>query len=113
MVGPCTAVFGCVALADGSGGVKASGPMGTGARKGHMNIWKRVRGIVASAVLMTSAVAGFGEAPARDTAGPALWKVADADTTIYLFGTMHILPDKANWRTEPVAEAISNSDTLV
>ncbi len=23
---------------------------------------------------------------------PAMWKVSDADTTIYLFGTIHLLP---------------------
>ena len=28
--------------------------------------------------------------------GPALWKVADEDTTVYLFGTIHILPQERN-----------------
>ena len=27
-------------------------------------------------------------------AHPALWEVKDADTTIYLFGTIHLLPDQ-------------------
>ena len=30
-------------------------------------------------------------APAEPV-GPGLWKVADEDTTIYLFGTIHALP---------------------
>ena len=29
--------------------------------------------------------------------GPALWKVSDEDTTIYLFGTVHVLPSDLVW----------------
>ncbi|MEP0191050.1 MAG: TraB/GumN family protein [Erythrobacter sp.] len=47
------------------------------------------------------------------TAGPALWKVSDEDTTIYMFGTVHVLPDDVNWYTESLASAIDASDTLV
>ena len=44
---------------------------------------------------------------------PALWRVADEDTTIYLFGTVHALPDDVNWKTPRVVEAINSSDVLV
>ena len=44
---------------------------------------------------------------------PALWKVADEDTTIYLFGTMHLLPKGLDWRTPAIEQAIGASDTLV
>ena len=47
------------------------------------------------------------------TTGPALWKVSDEDTTIYMFGTVHVLPDDVNWYSETVATAIDASDTLV
>jgi uncharacterized protein YbaP (TraB family) len=43
---------------------------------------------------------------------PALWKVADKDTTIYLFGTIHLLPKGLQWRTPVLDAAISASDTL-
>ena len=43
---------------------------------------------------------------------PALWKVADADTTIYLFGTIHLLPKGLQWRTPAIDAAITASDTL-
>ncbi|MEM9084515.1 MAG: TraB/GumN family protein [Pseudomonadota bacterium] len=46
-------------------------------------------------------------------AGPALWKVADEDTTIYLFGTVHALPDDVEWYDEDISEALASSDTLV
>ncbi|WP_293677181.1 TraB/GumN family protein [uncultured Phenylobacterium sp.] len=32
-------------------------------------------------------------------AAPALWRVSDADSRIYLFGTLHVLSPKAQWRT--------------
>lgn len=44
---------------------------------------------------------------------PALWKVADADTTIYLFGTIHLLPEGLDWFRGPLAEAFARSDELV
>lgn len=44
---------------------------------------------------------------------PALWLVRDADTTIYLFGTVHLLHPGLNWLNGPVAKALAQSDTLV
>ena len=46
------------------------------------------------------------------TARPALWKLADADTTIWLFGTIHILPDQYRWRTPAIDAAIGQSGRL-
>lgn len=51
--------------------------------------------------------------PAPAQAKPALWKLADKDTTIYLFGTIHILPDGVDWFHGPVAYAFNHSDLLV
>lgn len=58
---------------------------------------------------------GHSEAPAVEAAstGPALWKVADEDTTIYLFGTVHALPADVNWYSGAVKTALDSSDTLV
>lgn len=44
---------------------------------------------------------------------PALWKLADDDTTIYLFGTIHVLPKDLAWRTPLIDKAIRESDELV
>lgn len=44
---------------------------------------------------------------------PALWKVADEDTTIYLFGTIHVLPQGIDWFHGPIAEAFAGSGLLV
>ena len=45
--------------------------------------------------------------------GPALWKVADEDTTIYLFGTVHALPKDVPWMRGAIGPALAASDTLV
>lgn len=46
-------------------------------------------------------------------AQPALWKVADHDTTIFLFGTIHLLPEGIAWYAGPVAEAFEEAGELV
>jgi uncharacterized protein len=51
--------------------------------------------------------------PAAPELRPALWKVADADTTIYLFGTVHLLPKGMNWYHGPVASSFEQSAELV
>jgi uncharacterized protein YbaP (TraB family) len=50
-------------------------------------------------------------APLPD-ANPALWVVRDADTTIYLFGTFHLL-DGRPWFNDEVRTAFDASDELV
>jgi hypothetical protein len=52
-------------------------------------------------------------APPAVNAKPALWKVSDKDTTIWLFGTIHILPAGITWYSGPIAQALEGSDTLV
>ena len=47
------------------------------------------------------------------TDGPALWKVSDADTTIYMFGTIHILPKDTQWQNAVITNALAASDTIV
>ena len=54
------------------------------------------------------------KAPAAPPAAkPALWKIADKDTTIYLFGTIHLMPKGTEWRTPKFNEAAASSQSLV
>jgi hypothetical protein len=53
------------------------------------------------------------EETATETGSPALWKVADEDTTIYLFGTVHALPDDVEWSTPMLENALAESDSIV
>ena len=56
-------------------------------------------------------------APAADApavhARPALWAVRDDDTTIYLFGTIHLLKPGVSWFEGPVRAAFDESQTVV
>ena len=45
-------------------------------------------------------------------ADPALWVAKSPTTTIYLFGTVHVLPDGAQWRYPALDHALAGSDRL-
>ncbi|MBC2669418.1 TraB/GumN family protein [Novosphingobium piscinae] len=62
---------------------------------------------------LTARPAAKAPAAARQTVRPALWKVADGDTTIWLFGTIHALPARLPWLSGPIARALGNADELV
>ena len=45
-------------------------------------------------------------------AHPALWVARDADTTIYLFGTVHLLPHDTDWHFPALDKALADSCSL-
>lgn len=63
--------------------------------------------------LAALAIAACGTTSAAAPARPALWKVSDPDTTIYLFGTIHVLPKDIAWRTPAFDAALNGADELV
>lgn len=46
-------------------------------------------------------------------ARPALYRLQDADTVIWLLGTVHVLPERVQWETPAIVEAERSADTLV
>lgn len=64
-----------------------------------------------SALALMSCASTEAKSPA--VAKPALWKVADADTTVYLFGTVHLLPKGLAWTSPRLAAAMDASQGLV
>ncbi|KQS02404.1 hypothetical protein ASG11_14715 [Sphingomonas sp. Leaf357] len=63
------------------------------------------------AALLAVALTACGK-PAIE-ARPALWRVSDGDTEIWLLGTIHALPPGVRWETPAVTRAIAQADTLV
>jgi uncharacterized protein YbaP (TraB family) len=57
--------------------------------------------------------AGLPARPVQADADPALWVVRDADTTVYLFGTVHVLRPGLGWFDEAVRDTFDASDVLV
>jgi hypothetical protein len=56
--------------------------------------------------------AAMAEAPLPNVS-PAMWVVKDADTTIYMFGTFHMLDGKSDWFNDEVKTAFDASSELV
>ena len=55
-----------------------------------------------------SAASAVVAAPAGS--GPGLWVVKDADSTLYLFGTVHVLKPDTPWGTAQVDRAFASAD---
>jgi uncharacterized protein YbaP (TraB family) len=84
----------------------------------------RLTRLAAGAALGLGLVASFApeaafaqavEAPAAQAvtnATPALWVLRDADSTIYLFGTVHLMRPGVEWMTPQVTEAFNGSEEL-
>ena len=69
-------------------------------------------------VLLTASIASASVPPAAqlpppDPVRPAMWKIQDEDTTIYLFGTFHALDGSTHWFKDGVKNAFQESDQLV
>lgn len=60
------------------------------------------------AVILALALAA---APLSASAEPALWAIRDKDSTIYVFGTMHVA--KPGWRSSKIDEAFAKSGELI
>jgi uncharacterized protein YbaP (TraB family) len=44
---------------------------------------------------------------------PAIWLLRDEDTRIYLFGTVHVLPEGFRWRSERLDGIVAEADELI
>lgn len=55
---------------------------------------------------------GGGPATAAAPAEPPMWVVRDADSTLYLFGTVHLLDPAIQWRTSRVLNALEEARQL-
>lgn len=50
--------------------------------------------------------------PQADGAGPALWVIRDADSTLYLFGAVHVLRPTTAWGSAKVDAAFASADDI-
>ena len=65
---------------------------------------------VLRSIAALAALASVCAAPAL--AQPAFWVVKDADSTVYLLGTIHLLKPETVWRTDKLDAAIAESTSL-
>ena len=52
------------------------------------------------------------EAARERNDGPAIWQVKDFDSTLYVFGTVHLLPDDRSWLRDDLKEVFDKSGTV-
>jgi uncharacterized protein len=52
------------------------------------------------------------DAAAAEAGKPALWVLRDADSTIYLFGTVHLLRPETVWNSPVVDQAFNSADQI-
>lgn len=58
----------------------------------------------------------WAAAPAQgqiNGASPALWKLTDEDSEVWLFGTVHILDPNLSWHSQKVNDAFNAADILI
>ena len=77
-----------------------------------MRIRDKIRQFFATLGFAAIALAAPAAADARE-AKPALWRVYDHDTNIYLFGTVHLLPPGTTWLTPAIDKATREAGALV
>jgi len=58
-----------------------------------------------------SVEARVSEARARND-GPAIWKVTDYNSTLYVFGTLHLLPEDADWLRDDLKAVMREAGTV-
>lgn len=78
-----------------------------------MKLSKFASVLAVPALLLSSPVTAEDTPEPAEQTGPALWKAADEDTTIYLFGTVHALPPELQWFDGAIADALKSSDSVV
>lgn len=69
--------------------------------------------LLSAALLSACAAPQQGLQRAAGDGAPALWRVADADSEVWLFGTIHLLPEGLAWRTPAFDAAFAAADELV
>lgn len=92
----------------------------TTARFGRLALGAVIGVGVTAAVLASAPQAFAQDAPAASRTvrpaegnGPALWAISDADSTIYLFGTVHVLRPDTAWGSPKVDAAFDSASSVI
>src|SRR5258705_6976717 len=69
--------------------------------------------VLGAAFLLALPTASSAESALPLRAAPALWRVHNGASTVYLFGSLHILPRGYNWTTPEIDRAMNASDVFI
>jgi uncharacterized protein len=77
------------------------------------NSLHRAAGLVLGFAALGLAVTGLAPVEARAEAPkPLMWVVKDHDSTVYLFGSIHLMKPGTEWQAGKVADAFTKSESL-
>lgn len=81
---------------------------------GRPGLWRKWALAVAAGLIagLIAAPASAGDPPPQVGSEPALWVIRDADSTVYLFGTVHILRASTVWESPRVLAAFDASAVI-
>jgi hypothetical protein len=68
---------------------------------------------LAALLLVSAPIAVAAEAEAPETATPLLWTVERGGKTLYLFGSIHLLPPQTKWKREEIERAREAAQVFV
>ncbi len=72
-----------------------------------------LRAILALPALLLAPASEAATSARQSDPHPAIWKISDADTTIYLFGTTHALPKGFRWQSPALKQIVAQAEELV
>ncbi|BBF80873.1 TraB/GumN family protein [Asticcacaulis excentricus] len=74
---------------------------------------KHTRRALLTGFVAVAALLPLGAAEAKEAApAPKMWVITDADSTIYLYGSFHILKADTQWKTPALDKVFNSADTL-
>ena len=76
---------------------------------GGLALFVAIAGVPADALAQTTAPAAAASIQGE---GPALWVVKDADSTLYLFGSVHVLRPTTGWASPRVEAAFDSASDI-
>src|SRR5579864_1332319 len=80
-------------------------------RSDQLSTW--IARLLVAALVLILPVVSKGETAAPVRADPALWRIHKDASTIYLFGSLHILPRGYAWTTPEIEAAMGATDRFV
>lgn len=78
----------------------------------QQNAARFLRALGLTGGLIALAVSGAAAQSEHFETGPALWRIADEDTELYLFGTVHVMPEGLNWQREVIRDALETAEQV-
>ena len=76
-------------------------------------LWTHIGRVLGAALLFALPTISIAASAPPSRVTPALWRVHNGTSTVYLFGSLHILPPTYHWTTPEIERAMNASDLFI